>query len=58
MNEIDFLNEVKGLDEDGKSKAQVVVGIMDVLKNEMICSCIASKPYRMSHTPIGFKKLP
>ncbi|WP_458457782.1 hypothetical protein, partial [Pseudobutyrivibrio sp.] len=36
MNEIEFLNEVKGLDEDGKSKAQVVVGIMDVLKNEMI----------------------
>ncbi len=36
LNEIEFLDEVKGLDENGKSKAQVVVGIMDVLKNEMI----------------------
>ncbi len=36
MDQNEFLNEVKGLDEDGKSKAQVVVGIMDVVKNEMI----------------------
>lgn len=36
MSEQELLEAVKGLDEDGKSKATVVIGIMDVLKNEMI----------------------
>ncbi len=34
----ELLVEVKGKDEDGKSKAQVTVVIMDVLNNEMIDS--------------------
>jgi len=36
LTQQEFLDEVKGVDEEGKSKAQLVVGIMDVLKEEMI----------------------
>ncbi len=34
----ELLESVKGIDEEGKSKAQVTVGIMDVVNNEMIDS--------------------
>lgn len=36
MTRQELLAEVKGKDEEGKSKAQVTVGIMDVIKQEMI----------------------
>ena len=38
LTQEELLEEVKGKDEDGKSKAQVTVGIMDVLNNEMVDS--------------------